>query len=505
MIKDWINPFISFRARILIFVTIIVLTTIASIYFISRHLEQRIAGLVAEHIKAISVSVDLAQSSFPSGEYIDELLGKDRRITVGTEESNIIHKILVVDANDRVIDSAEPGDKGKSLRDALGDLKLLNPIKTTSGTDTTGREPELALTYPVETDAGKRRVVIVVSPHLLGEVVREESRERLFAIGCLSLLLILIISLVSWRFTRPIKELSNAALRVSSGDFDFSVPTTQRDEMGALARAFNEMLAGLREKREIEVRLQRAERSALTGRIAAGIAHEIRNPLSFINLTIDYIRDKFAPAAETARADYTKLCDSVKEELARLNRIVSDFLNFGRPARLNLRKVDARGLIEEVMSLVRAQADQQRVSLSIEESDSANGDMRDAHFLGDTEQLKTCFSNLAINAVQAMADGGALKVTLHSQKNNLRFEVADTGPGIAPEALRQIFEPYFSTKETGIGLGLALTKKLIEDHGGQIMVSSDVGVGTTFTVILPREPISVPQSASLPRPVLSAS
>jgi signal transduction histidine kinase len=499
MIKNWINPFISFRSRLLIFVTIIVLATISALYFISRHLERRIAGLVAEHIKAISVSVDLAQSSFPSGLYIDELLEKDGRITVGREESHIIHKILIVDADDKVINSAEPDDIDKTLRDALGDLKLLTPIKTTSVTDAARMEPELALTYPVETDVGKRRVIIVISPHRLSEIVREESLERLFAVGGLSILLILIISLVSWRFTRPIEELSKAALRVSSGDFDFSVPAGQRDEMGALARAFNEMLAGLREKRELEEKLQRAERSALTGRVAAGIAHEIRNPLNFINLTIDFIRDKFAPAAETARADYTKLCDSVKDELARLNRMVSDFLNYGRPARLKLREVDARDLTEDVMSLVRAQADQQGVSLSVLEETGDEKESRDGHFKGDIEQLKTCFSNLAINAVQAMAGGGSLKITLRHQKHSIRFEVADTGPGIAPDALGQIFEPYFSTKETGIGLGLALTRKLIEDHGGQIMVSSEVGIGTTFTVVLPREPETVQKPDALPQ------
>jgi signal transduction histidine kinase len=500
MIKNWINPFISFRSRLLIFVTIIVLLTIAAIYLISRHLERRIAGLVEEHIKAISVSVDLAQSSFLSDLYIDEMLEKDRRITVGREESHIIHKILIVDEGDRVINSAEPGDKGKTLKDALGDLKLLNPIKTATVGAAAGLEPELTLTYPVETDAGKRRVVIIISPHMLAEVVREESRERLFAVGGLSILLIIIISLVSWRFTRPIEELSSAALRVSSGDFDFSVPATQRDEMGALARAFNEMLAGLRGKRELEERLQRAERSALTGRVAAGIAHEIRNPLNFINLTIDYMHDKFTPAAEAARADYAKLCDSIKDELTRLNRMVSDFLNFGRPARLMLREVNARVLIEDIVNLVRAQADQQGVSLSVLEEAGAENQAHDGHFKGDVEQLKTCFSNLTINAVQAMAGGGSLKISLRPQKHNIRFEVADTGPGIAPEALGQIFEPYFSTKETGIGLGLALTKKLIEDHGGQITVESVVGMGTTFTVTLPRIPEVATQPALLPQP-----
>lgn len=505
MIKDWINPFISFRARILIFVTIIVLTAIAAIYYINRHLEQRLAGMVDEHINAISVSVDLAQSSFPKGEYIHDLLREDGRITVGMEESHIIHKIIVVDADNRVIDSADPGDKGKPSKDVLGDLMPLDPAKTRPATADNGRKPEMVLTYPVVTDQGQRKVVIIVSPHLLGEIVREESQERLIAIVVLSMLLILIIALVSWRFTRSIQELSNAALRVSSGDFDFSVPAMQRDEMGALARAFNEMLAGLREKRELEERLRRAERSAMVGRFASGVAHEVRNPLSFINLSIDYMRDKFSPTAVAARAEYSKLCESIKEEIARLNRTVTDFLSLGRPPHLKLREMDARSLVEDVMSLVRAQAEQQGVRLAIEKTAGSDGQAYDTHIHGDAEQLKTCLSNLAINAVHAMPEGGALTITLRPQRSNVKIEVIDTGHGIPPEAMEHIFEPYFSTKETGTGLGLALTKKLIEDHGGQITVISKVGVGTTFTATLPREPSARTQSITLPQTVLSAS
>jgi two-component system sensor histidine kinase HydH len=100
-----------------------------------------------------------------------------------------------------------------------------------------------------------------------------------------------------------------------------------------------------------------------------------------------------------------------------------------------------------------------------------------------------------------MADGGSLTITLQSQPDNLRVEFTDTGPGIAPEALAQIFEPYFSTKETGIGLGLALTRKLIEDHGGQILVSSEVGAGTTFTIILPRVPAATLETSPLSQAV----
>jgi signal transduction histidine kinase len=118
----------------------------------------------------------------------------------------------------------------------------------------------------------------------------------------------------------------------------------------------------------------------------------------------------------------------------------------------------------------------------------ANANGADTKFQADYEQIKTCFSNLMINAVQAMPDGGALNVTLHPNDTHLRIEFADNGPGIAAENLAQIFEPYYSTKETGIGLGLPLTKKIIEEHGGQISVASEPGQGTTFTVTMPRTP-----------------
>jgi signal transduction histidine kinase len=150
---------------------------------------------------------------------------------------------------------------------------------------------------------------------------------------------------------------------------------------------------------------------------------------------------------------------------------------------LKPRAFDARTLIEEVSDLVKAQAEQQGVKINI-----ATDGQGDTKFQADYEQIKTCFSNLMINAVQAMPEGGALNVTLHPNKSNLHIEFADTGVGIAPENLANIFEPYYSTKDTGIGLGLPLTKKIIEEHGGQITVESEPGHGTTFTVTLPRHP-----------------
>ncbi|MBI3421791.1 MAG: HAMP domain-containing protein [Acidobacteria bacterium] len=502
--KEWLNPFSSFRARIVFFVLLVLAVTILVLFFINRQSEQRITRLVAEHLKDTSLAVDLAQTSFTGDKYLYQLIPQDGRLGIGLDESHVIHRIIVAAANGRIIDSSERDDIDQTIQQVLGALTPAPFAIPPRSATTDGREPEQVFTYPVETEKGKRRVVIIISPHRLSEIVREEGRKRWLGITLLGLLLVLTVAFASWRFTHPIRALMNAAARVSAGDFDFNVTIKRRDEMGRLAQTFNEMLAGLRGKRELEEKLQRAERSALTGRIASGIAHEIRNPLSFISLSVDYLRDKFAPTAEAARHDYTKLIDSVKEEILRLNGMVSDFLNFGRPARLKLRELDARALVEEVLVLVRAKAEQQNVRVSVQEVTSdERGEAFDTHLKADAEQLKTCFSNIAINAVQAMTDGGELKLTLHPQPHNIRIEFADTGPGIAPEALGQIFEPYFSTKETGIGLGLALTRKLIEDHGGQILVSSEVGAGTTFTITLPRAPAEHPQAAGLPQTVVS--
>ncbi len=225
-----------------------------------------------------------------------------------------------------------------------------------------------------------------------------------------------------------------------------------------------------------------ASRLATVGEMAAGIAHEIRNPLNFINLSIDHLREAFAPANDAQKVQYKHILTTIKDELARLNQLVTDFLSYGRPAKLKLRELDARTLIQEVRDLVITKADEQGVRIQIESNGSG-----DTKLVADAEQLKTCFSNLMINAVQAMPGGGELDINLLPDGDKIEIEFNDTGIGILPEALEQIFEPYYSTKETGIGLGLPLTKKIIEEHGGQIEVESEVGIGTSFIVTLPRK------------------
>ena len=271
--------------------------------------------------------------------------------------------------------------------------------------------------------------------------------------------------------------------RVARGDFNFRVrAATRGDEMGELARVFNEMIANLGRTRELEIKLHQAEQSAVVGRLASAIAHEIRNPLNYINLTLDHLRTSLAPEDRKKRETFERLAVQLKAEVARINRHISEFLNYTRPARLELAPLNLRAAAEDALRMVEVQAEENNIKLEVE----ADGDVPEV--MGDEEALRSAFTNLIINGMQAIdGEGGSLTITLSSKDEGRRaqIEITDTGRGIAPENISQVFEPYFSTKETGTGLGLAIVKKVIDDHDGTITVKSKQGSGTTFTITLP--------------------
>jgi signal transduction histidine kinase len=227
--------------------------------------------------------------------------------------------------------------------------------------------------------------------------------------------------------------------------------------------------------------LQQAEKSAVVGRLASAIAHEIRNPLNYINLSLDHLRSKFAPEDAEKRETFEKLTAQLKTEVGRINRQISDFLSYSRPTNPNLQPLDVRKVVEDSLRIVEAQAEEQNIKISLVERENV------PRILGDAEFLRSVFNNLFINAVQSMETaGGQLNVAILPSENNVKIEVKDTGGGIDQEHLEKIFEPYFSTKETGTGLGLAIVKKVVEVHNGTIDVESDSNDGTKFTIILPR-------------------
>jgi signal transduction histidine kinase len=252
--------------------------------------------------------------------------------------------------------------------------------------------------------------------------------------------------------------------------------------MGQLAARFNEMIARLGHMRELEGLLHQAEQSAVVGRLASAIAHEIRNPLNYINLTLDHLRTAFAPEDQKKRETFERLAQQLKVEVARINSRISEFLNYSRPSALEMRPLDLRAQAEDALRMVEVKAAESNIETRVEQAGEV------PLVMGDEEALRSVFTNLIINGMQAIdGEGGNLTVRISAENEgrNARIEITDTGQGIAPDDISKVFEPYFSTKDTGTGLGLAIVKKAVDDHGGSISVKSKQGEGTTFTITIP--------------------
>jgi len=290
-----------------------------------------------------------------------------------------------------------------------------------------------------------------------------------------------LTAIVVWQFTRPIKSLSIAARRVAGGDFSYRVRgKRRRDEMGELTELFNEMTVKLARTRELEAQLYNAEKAVVVSRLASAIAHEIRNPLNYINLTLDHLQTTFAPDDPRKQEKFESLTKQLKSEVARINDRITEFLNYSRPPKLHPEPINLEELARDAMRIFEVQTNETGVEAVV----TTRGQVPEIS--ADPDSLHSALTNLIINGLQAMdGTGGKIEVALSSEDGRARIDVTDTGRGIAAEDIAKVFEPYYSTKETGTGLGLAIVKKAIEDHHGTITVKSKVGEGTTFTITLP--------------------
>ena len=258
------------------------------------------------------------------------------------------------------------------------------------------------------------------------------------------------------------------------------------DEIGRLASTFNRMTEKLRERQELEGRLANAEKRAEIGHLASGLAHEIKNPLNALSLGLDVLRRRHRPADEAAAKEYTSRIETLREEINRLATLINNFLAFGRPLSLSLAPVDVATLVEGTLADLGETAAQAQVQVT----SSVDHDL--PRVQADGSLLKSSVWNLIQNGVQAMErTGGTLSVTLgreagEDERPRVVLTVADSGPGIAPEDLPHLFEPYFSRKEGGLGLGLAMVRRIVEEHGGRVEAGNRPGAqGAVFRLTLP--------------------
>ncbi len=288
---------------------------------------------------------------------------------------------------------------------------------------------------------------------------------------------VVLTVLVARRTTRPILALRRHTQRVAAGDLDARLEVDRRDELGELAEAFNRMTAELAESR---ARLVRAEKESAWSEMARQVAHEIKNPLTPISLSVNLLRRARAEGSPEAEAILERTLDMVERQVENLRQIAQGFQAFAGKRRLEPVETDLRALIDEVLELEHAWAEELGVRVVVE-GEGVRAEL-------DPTELRRVLINLVTNALQAMPAGGELRVTVREEAGAVVLEVLDTGEGVSEEVRRRLFEPYFTTRSAGTGLGLAICKRVIDEMGGEIHLEAAEGGGTRAWLRLPRRP-----------------
>ncbi|MBA2737102.1 MAG: HAMP domain-containing protein, partial [Pyrinomonadaceae bacterium] len=411
------NFFKTFRGRLLIILAFLLIATLGIQYYLNLKTQDENNEMLEAQSQALVAGFTLAVNGITSNEYMEDLVEREGQTFFDEKIKQRIKNILIIDNEWQIFDSLNPeyqptiDENGNPKFMRLAEIKNLPPlmegnrlgedlqkfINANAIVDNTSEGETQVI--PVQTSKG-RYYIMVVLQNDKREAAARAARPLIYTLAILLLSALTTFYLV-WRFTRPIANLSNAARLVADGNLDVRVKVTRRtDEMGELASQFNEMTAELAKNRELEARVQEAEKSAVVGRLASAIAHEIRNPLNYINLTLDHLRKQFKPEGESKQATFEKLTTQLKTEVGRINNQISDFLRYSRPLTLNLQPTDARQVVEDSLRIVEVQAAEQNIKISLIERENV------PLMVGDAEFLRSVFNNLFINAVQAMETKG---------------------------------------------------------------------------------------------------
>lgn len=323
---------------------------------------------------------------------------------------------------------------------------------------------------------GKQMGVLLAGASLAAQVGLERAILWIGMIGAASGILIGV--LLGWwtteRITHPVERLAAGARAVAGGDLSTQVEVLSKDEIGELAVAFNQMTAQILEQRE---RAIQAERVAAWRELARRLAHELKNPLFPLQITIENLQRARALSEAEFDEVFQESTSTLLAELATLKTIVGRFSDFAKMPPPEFTKVDLNEIVQGVMKFYPVPKIHPRLEL-------AAGELW-VH--ADAEQVRRALGNLVLNAMDAMPEGGVLRVATCTIADGVRIEVEDSGQGLTEEECARLFTPYYTTKQHGTGLGLAIVQSVVSDHHGRISVNSQPGRGATFIIDLPVE------------------
>lgn len=469
---------LSLRTQLLLILFVLLLISIGSLTIIYTRAEEALLDKVGDNIdditKAIQISVEeltyRGDSTARLKSYVDMLNKKG------------IKEISIVSDKSEVIASSDPKKIGTTTKitEKRSSRKKDLMITARLGDEHRSETQRLYnIIMPVSIkgqNIGYIHINMALDDYRLlqnrNQIKRILSMIFAFTIG------IIVCLIIAEKYTEPIKRIATASRKIAMGELVKIGPTDRKDEIGTLVSSFNEMVEKLSEQKELEEKLKKSEQLSLIGQLSSGIAHEIRNPLNFLTLSIGHLKERISEEKIPDREQLVGLLDNLVKEVYRINELIHNFLFLGKTITLHRDNVPPGDLIDEALITIR-----DKVRSGIEVTTSCNG--VDTIYC-DREYIRLSLINLIVNAIQSIADSGQVRIECAEENGMVCLAVSDTGQGIPADELGKIFEPYYSTKKLGIGLGLAITKRFVEEHGGAISALSEVGKGTTMTIRLPR-------------------
>ncbi len=462
-------------------VTMILVTVLGTMY------ERRIRydGMVDHGVslaEAMAIPIAEAVGGDPGAEprpglvatYIDEIMARN---------PSFMHRVVVADEDLRILYASEEDVINERLRPILDNSIEVGTSRAGEQTTAAGKQ---LLEVRTRLRHGGREVGWLGISYSLAPIERQV-REVAKRAALVALVLMLGNSIMTALYVetliRPILNLNQTMKKAGEGNLTVRAPARRGDEVAELGDVFNRMMDELEAARERE-ELQRAqlahtEKMAAVGTLAAGVAHEVNNPLAGVLASIENLRDN--PEDEEMRDRYLGL---IADGLRRIERTVANLLNFARPREIKLEPTSINHNMKHVIELVEYQLRAGGVEVA------TDFDANPAVVEADHFQMEQLFLNLFLNALDAMPGGGTLRLRTRVRGGKVIAEVRDSGTGIPADIRDRVFDPFFTTKEVGegTGLGLAVSGSIVAVHGGTIELESTVGRGTTFRVIMAAVP-----------------
>lgn len=480
------------RWQFIIIFLLIIAVSVFSIGYTAFFAQKSDQAVIEDQRKRVSeIGTELANllgKSFSSGSQDEKVVAEFVNAAEKVTKSNPRVKASLYLPEKGIISSQGPLVKmnlaNPHASDSVLDIDNLTKIKEIGNIAITSKKPfvnieesrlSVMISYGIPIDATKNgKAAIIVRESMPVDffpfrAVRSIIFLLIFGGSTFGMIAMLYITRKLVKGTNQIKK----GLALLEEDINYRLPN-QKGELGEIVSAINKMGDSLVVKEQLEQHVQRSERLASLGRLVAGVAHEIRNPLGIIKTSVQVMSKQYNDH------EIKEFLDVINEQVERQNKIIHELLSYAKPVKPLFQPIAVNSLINSVLTLSNKYIQEHQVEIVIKL------DEQNPEIIGDGEKLKQVFINLIFNAVQAMPAGGKLQIATGAEEGKVFISFTDNGEGINPLHLDKLFDPFFTTRDKGTGLGLAIVHQIIELHGGNVEVVSEPGEGSVFKVILPK-------------------